>query len=264
MEPGNRSYPRKIAIEVQYDGTNFTGWQLQKDSRTVQGEIEKAIQILFKEKLRVTAAGRTDAGVHALGQIVHFSTNSDISLQRVCAGLNGILPRDISIKNAFHVAGDFHARFDALERNYRYLIYNHPSRTPFMKFRSMWVREQLDIDYLRTVTGLLVGEMDFSSFCKKRESKNINTVRRIAKIDIQKQDDLLRFDISGNAFLHNMVRILIGTVVEMNKNNADPQLITDIISKRDRDYSGVTAPPYGLYLVNVIYDPALATMDSAF
>jgi tRNA pseudouridine38-40 synthase len=264
MEPGNRSYPRKIAIEVQYDGTNFNGWQLQKDSRTIQGEIEKAIRILFKEKIRITAAGRTDAGVHALGQIVHFNTNSDISLQRVCVGLNGILPRDISIKNAFQVTGEFHARFDAVERNYRYLIYNHPSRTPFMMFRAMWVRERLNIDYLRTVTELLVGEMDFSSFCKKRESKNINTIRRIAKIDIQKQDDLVRFDISGNAFLHNMVRILIGTVVEMNRNNDDPQMITDIISKRDRDYSGITAPPYGLYLMNVIYDPSLATMDSAF
>jgi tRNA pseudouridine38-40 synthase len=264
MEPGSRSYSRKIAIEVQYDGTYFNGWQLQKDSRTVQGELEKAIQILCKEKIRITAAGRTDAGVHALGQVVHFRTNSDISLQRVCIGLNGILPRDISVKNAYKVYDGFHARFDAKGRTYRYLIYNHPTRTPFMMFRALWVRERLDIDYLRTVSGLLVGEMDFSSFCKKRESRNINTVRRITEIDIQKQNDCIRFEITGNAFLHNMVRILVGTVVEMFKDNADPHSISDIISKRDRDYGGVTAPPYGLYLVSVRYDPSLDSMESAF
>jgi tRNA pseudouridine38-40 synthase len=264
MEPGSRSYARKIAIEIQYDGTCFNGWQLQKDSRTVQGELERAVQILCREEIRVTAAGRTDAGVHALGQIVHFGTNSDITLQRLCVSLNGILPRDISVKNAYKVSDVFHARFDALERTYRYLIYNHPSRNPFMMFRAMWMREQLDLDYLRTVSGLMVGEKDFSSFCKKRESRKINTVRRITAIDIQRQDDCIRIEITGNAFLHNMVRILVGTLVEMDKNRDDPQLITDIISKRDREYGGVTAPPYGLYLLNVKYDPSLETLESAF
>ena len=263
MESGSRA-ARKIAIEIQYDGTCFNGWQLQKDSRTVQGELERAVRILCRENIRVTAAGRTDAGVHALGQIVHFSTNSDIHLQRLCISLNGILPRDISVKNAYRVSDDFHARFDALERTYRYLIYNHPSRSSFMMYRAMWVREELDVDYLRTVSGLLVGEMDFSSFCKKRESRNINTIRRITAIDIQRQDDCIRFEITGNAFLHNMVRILVGTIVEMHKNKADPQLISDIVSKRDRDYGGVSAPPYGLYLLNVTYDPSLSTLESAF
>jgi tRNA pseudouridine38-40 synthase len=126
------------------------------------------------------------------------------------------------------------------------------------------MREQLDLDYLRTVSGLMVGEKDFSSFCKKRESRKINTVRRITAIDIQRQDDCIRIEITGNAFLHNMVRILVGTLVEMDKNRDDPQLITDIISKRDREYGGVTAPPYGLYLLNVKYDPSLETLESAF
>lgn len=264
METGSGSNARKIAIEIQYDGTCFNGWQLQKDSRTVQGELERALQILCREKIRVTAAGRTDAGVHALGQVVHFGTNSEIQLQRLCVGLNGILPRDISVKNAHRVPDDFHARFDALERTYRYLIYNHPSRTPFMIFRSMWVREELDVDYLRTVSALLVGEKDFSSFCKKRESRNVNPVRRINAIEIQRVDDWIRFEITGNAFLHNMVRILVGTVMEMHKNKDDPKLISEIISKRDRDYGGVTAPPYGLYLLSVRYDPSLSTMESAF
>ena len=264
MEPGNRSNARKIAIEIQYDGTCFNGWQLQKDSRTVQGELERALQILCRDKTRVTAAGRTDAGVHALGQIIHFGTNSDIRLQKLCISLNGILPRDISVKNAYRVSDDFHARFDAIERTYRYLIYNHPSRTPFMMFRAMWVRERLDIDYLRAVSGLLLGERDFSSFCKKSESRKINTVRRVTAIDIQRRDNCICFEITGNAFLHHMVRILVGTLVEMHKNKADPHMISDIISKRDRDYGGVTAPPYGLYLLNVKYDPSLSTLESAF
>ncbi|OHD65655.1 MAG: tRNA pseudouridine(38-40) synthase TruA [Spirochaetes bacterium RBG_13_51_14] len=264
MESGNTSRSRRLAILVEYDGTGFNGWQIQNGGRTVQGEFEKAIQILFKEKTRVVASGRTDSGVHALGQVVHFDTENDISLQRICIGLNGILPRDVSVKNAYQVPCGFHARFSTVERTYRYLIYNHPSRTPFMMNRAMWVHEKLDRDYMRAAAGFLVGEMDYSSFCKKREVRNVNPIRRIEKIDIRRDGELLTFDISGNAFLHNMVRIIVGTLVEMNKKNAGPQSILEIISKRDRDYSGATAPPYGLYLLKVEHEPRLAELDSAF
>lgn len=264
MEAGRRADNRRIAIEVQYDGADFNGWQLQNAGRTIQGEIEKAIHVLLKETTRVVAAGRTDTGVHALGQIVHFDTGSGIGLQRLCIGLNGILPRDISIKNAYRVPGDFHARFGAVERRYRYLIYNHPSRTPFMRHRAMWVHDTLDVAYLKQVASHMIGEMDFSSFCKKRESRNINTVRRIISIDIHRHDDLIQFDIAGNAFLHNMVRIIVGTMVDMNRTNADPKGVVEIISKCDRVFGGKTAPPYGLYLMKVMYDPCLSTRESAY
>jgi tRNA pseudouridine38-40 synthase len=264
MEQGKRSEARRIAIEVQYNGTPYNGWQIQNGGRTVQEEIEKAIEILTKEKTRTIASGRTDSGVHALGQIVHFDTHSAMTLQRFCIGLNGILPRDIAVKNAYGVAADFHARYDAVQRTYRYLIHNHKLRSPFMKYRAMWVQEKLDVDYLNRVLGLLVGEKDFASFCKKRESKDISTVRRITGAFARKDGDLLSIEICGNAFLHNMIRIIMGTVVDMNKRNADPSMLTDIIARHDRDCGGVTAPPYGLYLVKVMYEPDLASVESAF
>ncbi|MBN1495257.1 MAG: tRNA pseudouridine(38-40) synthase TruA [Spirochaetes bacterium] len=264
MEEGRGADHRRIAIEVQYDGTHFNGWQIQNGRRTVQEEIEKAIRVLLKERIRIVASGRTDTGVHAIGQIAHFDTVSTIGLQRICIGLNGILPRDISIRNAYHVHADFHARFGAVRRSYRYLIYNHPSRTPFMQYRAMWVHEKLDVGYLRRVAALLIGENDFSSFCKKRESFKVKTVRRITEINIRRHHDLVKVDIAGNAFLHNMVRIIVGTMIDMNKAEESPERILDVIARRDRVFSGKTAPPYGLYLMKVMYDPDLTSMDAAF
>lgn len=264
MEQGKRAKARRIAIKVQYDGTQYNGWQIQNGGRTIQGEIEKAIEILTREQARTIASGRTDSGVHALGQVVHFDTDSALTLQRFCIGLNGILPRDISVTNAYEAGDYFHARFGAVERTYRYRIYNHPSRSPFMRYRAMWVHETLDCDYLRNVMEQLIGEKDFSSFCKKRESKNINTVRRIRRVDVRREGDCINIEISGNAFLHNMIRIIVGTIVEMNKSNAEPHLLDEIIAKKDRDASGTTAPPYGLYLLRVVYDPDLSTMQCAF
>ncbi len=264
MEQGTCAEGRRIALEVQYDGTRYNGWQIQNGGTTVQGELERAIRVLTRQQSRTVASGRTDSGVHALGQIVHFNTSSDISLQRFCIGLNGILPRDISVKNAYEVDGGFHARFDAVERTYRYCIYNHPSRSPFMIYRAMWVHEPLDVGYIDQVMRVLIGEKDFSSFCKKRESKNINTVRRIMDVSVRKDGDLMEIEISGNAFLHNMIRIIVGTVVEMNRKKTEPGALAEIIASRDRDCSGVTAPPYGLYLVKVRYEPGLDTVGSAF
>jgi tRNA pseudouridine38-40 synthase len=264
METGTGPAIRRIAIEIQYDGTAYNGWQIQNGGKTVQGEIEKAALILLKEKIRVIAAGRTDSGVHALGQVAHFDTSGLMPLQRICIGLNGILPRDISIKNAYGVSSCFHARFDAVERSYRYLIYNNPLRTPFMAHRAMWVNKKIDIDYLKTAAGYLVGEKDFSSFCKKKEMKNKNMIRRVISIEIVKDEDLITFDITGNGFLHNMVRIIIGTLVEMNRRKSEPGLVMEILSKCDREFSGITAPPYGLYLRKVVYQPGLDTMESAF
>jgi tRNA pseudouridine38-40 synthase len=263
MESGSREHGR-IALKIHYDGTTFCGWQIQDSGRTVQGEIEQALHVLLKEDIRVTAAGRTDTGVHALGQVIHFDTKTDENLGRICIGLNGILPKDVSVENAYRVSSDFHARYSAVERSYRYLIYNHPSRTPFMINRALWIQQELDLDYMRKVTGHLIGEKDFASFCKKRESHDVNTVRSIKEIDVSKQDGCIRIDFTGNAFLHNMIRIIVGTMVEMFKRNDDPALINEIIEKRDRDFSGITAPPYGLYLVGVVYDPPLRSLESAY
>jgi tRNA pseudouridine38-40 synthase len=264
MEQGRGTSEERIALVVQYDGTCFNGWQIQKGGRTVQGEIENALHVLLRFRARATASGRTDSGVHALGQVIHCDVPAQINLQRICIGLNGILPNDIAVRNVYRVNDTFHSRFSAKGRRYRYCIHNHPTRTPFMLNRAMWVHERLDCEFMNETARHLIGEMDFASFCKKRESKSANTMRRITEVDIHREDDRIVIDIAGNAFLHNMVRIIVGTMVEMNKRKTDPGSIKEIIERRDRDYSGLTAPAYGLYLMKVEYDPPLEDMESAF
>ncbi len=264
METGNGAgSSRRIALLIQYDGTAFNGWQIQEGGRTVQQEIERAVEILTREKPRLTASGRTDAGVHALGQVAHLDLKNTISLQRLCNGLNGILNRDVSILNAYSVNPDFHARFDAVSREYVYLIYNYNQRSPFMAHRAMWIQQPMEIEYLREAAQYLIGTTDFASFCKKISLEE-NTVRRIESIRIDKKENVVRIRITGNAFLHNMVRIIVGTLCEMVKNNSDPSYMRTIIEKRDRNFSGATAPPHGLYLRNVAYQPPLTSMESAF
>ncbi|MDY6935523.1 MAG: tRNA pseudouridine(38-40) synthase TruA [Spirochaetota bacterium] len=264
MVSGNgRERKIRIALLIQYDGTMFNGWQSQKAGRTVQDEIERAIEIITKERTRIVASGRTDTGVHSLGQVAHFDIEKRIDIKRLCIGLNGVLDWDISIKNAYAVPQDFHARFSVQSREYIYLIYNHYQRNPFMNYRAMWVNYKLDIDFLREALYLLIGEKDFASFCKKRSS-DINTRRRIEDIKLSRMGDLLIIQIRGNAFLHNMIRIIVGTVIEMFKNKMEPKHIINILAQRDRASSGITAPSYGLYLHEIEYNPPLSSMESAF
>ncbi len=253
----------KIALLVQYDGTRFNGWQRQKNARTVQEELEKALQILLKKEVRLTASGRTDTGVHACGQVVHFATGLDIPLRRLCIGVNGILEEDVSVLNAYRVPETFHARYSALAREYMYVIYNHPQRSPFMVNRAMWISSPLDAGYLHTAAQYLVGEYDFASFCKRASSQD-GTVRRIEEIEVRREGDTIRIRIRGNAFLHNMVRIIVGTLLKMHRENVRPDIIADILKKRDRIASGPTALAKGLYLYKVYYDPPLDTMEKAF
>jgi len=254
---------RRYALLVQYDGTFFNGWQIQPEGRTVQEEIEKAVRILTKKDTRITASGRTDTGVHAIGQVVHFDADLSMPLKRLCISLNGILPGDVSIKNAYIVPDNFHSRFSAVKREYLYLIYRYPLRTPFMRYRAMWINHPIDIEYIREASSFLVGEKDFCSFCKKISSEN-GTVRRIESIDVAESDDVIRIRLCANAFLHNMIRIIVGTIVQMYRENRAPDFINEILEKRDRTYSGFTAPPYGLYLDRISYEPSLDFFESAF
>jgi len=266
METGKRGNgrnpgKRRIALEVQYDGLGFNGFQVQDTGRTVQGELERALRILLRDDTRITASGRTDTGVHALGQVVHFDTGSDISLQRLLIGMNGILDRDVAVKNAYDVFPGFHARFSAVWREYRYLIHNHAQRSPFMMYRALWVRDTLDMDYLNEAASYLVGEHDFASFCKVK-SQNGSTIRHIERAVFSRAETLVTFEIRGNAFLHNMIRIIIGTLVAMNVNQEPAAHIKDLLETRDRKQSGATAPPYGLYLNSIRYEPSLEEMNN--
>ncbi len=253
---------RRIALLIQYNGLAFHGWQIQNNQISVQSEITNALLILTGENVNLIASGRTDAGVHALGQVAHFDLTCDISLIKLCNGLNGILKNDIAILNAYAVSNDFHARYSACEREYLYIIYNYLYKSPFVNQRAMWIKNPLNIDYLQEICNNIIGEYDFSSFCKKK-SADINTIRKINQIIIKKSDNYIYLTIKGNAFLHNMIRIMIGTIIEISKNNKDPEFILEIISKKDRDFSGPTAAPYGLYLKEITYKPDLSTYPSA-
>jgi len=262
MGRGKRILSR-YALLVQYDGTPFNGFQMQDKGITIQGEFEKAITIFSKETVRVTASGRTDAGVHALGQVIHFDLDNEIPLKKICTSLNGILPHELSVKNAYKVDYDFHSRFSAKQREYLYYIYRYPLRTPFMRKKAMWINHPLEVDYIREVTSYIVGEHDFASFCKKISLHN-GTVRKIESIDVTEQDELIKIRFRANAFLHNMIRIIIGTTVQMYREKRDPSYINQILDAKDRCASGFTAPPYGLYLNKIVYDPPLNFYESAF
>jgi len=265
MERRNRAGPggARIALLIQYDGTAFNGWQIQNGGRTVQGVIESALFTLTKQQARLTASGRTDSGVHALGQVAHFDSSGGIALERLCAGLNGIIERDAAVVNAYGVPDGFHARYDAVAREYTYLIYNHPRRSPFADRRAMWVQQPLDIERMRESASFLVGEHDFRSFCK-RTSAGGGTVRNIEKIGIHKTGGLIVINIRGNAFLHHMVRSIAGTLVAMDRERRPPRDMAAILELGDRDAAGATAPACGLYLKRVEYDPPLSSMESAF
>ena len=197
-----------------------------------------------------------------MGQIVHFNLESDLSLFKLVWGLNGILPPDLSVKNIYKVAPDFHARFSAVERVYKYLIYNYPQRSPFWQSKALWVDKPLDLNYLQKISQLLIGEHDFASFCKK-SSSNESTVRRINDFKIEKKDHLVEFTISGTAFLHHMIRIIVGTMLQMHHQQDNPESIVNILGQQDRNSAGPTAAPRGLYLVEIKYDPPLDSYEKA-
>jgi len=262
MGSGSRT-KRRIALLLQYDGTEYNGWQVQAKGVTIQDLIEKALEIISKETIRVTASGRTDAGVHALGQIAHFDITSELSLQKLAGSLNGILPRNIAVKNVYEVPADFHSRFSAREREYVYHIYNSAARSPFMMNRAMWVNFPLDKLFFNASLACLVGEKNFASFCKKTSAED-GTIRKILFAEAEMNNELLEVKIRGTAFLHNMIRIIIGTVVDNFRHGRDPEWMHEIIASEEREAAGPTAPASGLYLNNVRYDPPLKSFPSAF
>jgi tRNA pseudouridine38-40 synthase len=268
MVSGNRNSEsvgsRRLAFLVQYYGSDFNGWQIQPEGRSVQIELERACEVLLKHKVKIVASGRTDTGVHALGQVVHFDTESDSSLLRICKGINGILPSDVSVLNVFDVPPDFSARFSPVGREYLYLIYNAPQRSPFVKNRAAWISRPLDVDYLNDALSHLRGEHDFSSFCKTPSAKDKNTVRTMHDVFAVRNNEFIEVTIRGNAFLHNMVRSIVGTAVELERKGFAPVKMKEILESMDRRVAFDTAPACGLYLRRISYDPPLSSMPSAY
>lgn len=242
---------RNLKLTIQYDGIKYCGWQKQPNSSGIQGTIEYAIYEITKEKVNIIGSGRTDAGVHALGQVANFKINSNIPAARIPDALNAKLPKDISIIDCQEVSDDFHSRYSATGKIYRYLIYNKPYRSPLYKDISYHVRYDLDIQKMRVEAQSLLGTHEFKGFMSSGSSVK-DTVRTIHNISIEESGDLIVLEVEGNGFLYNMVRILVGTLVDIGRGRIDKPL-EEIIASQDRGEAGHTAPAHGLFLKKVHY-----------
>jgi tRNA pseudouridine38-40 synthase len=243
-----------IRLTLEYDGTDFKGWQIQPDQRTVQGELQTRLQRLYGAPISVIASGRTDAGVHALGQVVNFVPTREISLERLQISLNGMLPPDIAVKNADYVAPDFHARFDARRRHYFYRMC--ANKHPMGRYYAWHMRRPLDLDTLKQASSILLGRHDFTSFCVTAYEKD-NRVCELYRCEWCQQGEELTFHIEGNRFLRAMVRSIVGTLVEMGRGVRPAEAMHDILGARNRQSAGESAPARGLFLERVIYDDEL-------
>lgn len=244
---------RTLALTIEYDGTDFLGWQIQATGRTVQGVIESVLRTMLQDEIRVIAAGRTDTGVHATGQVTHFKTSSAMPCDRLQRGLNGLLPSDVVIHTIREVDDHFHARYNATGRQYLYRILRRPSA---MRGRYAWyVPYSLDIEAIRQACTQLVGGHDFTSFCHTTaDTSGAHGAQcRINRICWQVIDDELQLDIEANRFLHHMVRTIVGTAVDIGRGRWRPDRMKDILDAQDRRTAGTTAPAHGLCLVRVTY-----------
>lgn len=242
---------RNLKITLQYNGENYCGWQRQPNSPGIQGTVENAIYEITKEKVKVTASGRTDAGVHALGQVANFKTETNIPASRIPDALNAKLPKDISVISCEEVDMDFHARYNACGKTYRYLIYNRPYRSPLYKNLAYHVKYDLDWDKIRLEAKYLIGTHDFVGFMSSGSSVK-DTVRTIYDIKIEEHEGITSIEISGNGFLYNMVRIIVGTLVDIGRGRIKHNM-EEIIKSKSRSMCGHTAPAHGLFLKKVNY-----------
>jgi tRNA pseudouridine38-40 synthase len=239
---------------VEYDGSAFHGWQTQGEVRTVQATLERAVGSVADHPVKVHCAGRTDAGVHALEQIVHFDTGARRAERSWVLGSNVNLPPDVSVLWACPVGQDFHARFRAVARHYRYRILCRGTRSALLRDRAVWVRQDLDLEPMRLAAADLIGEHDFSSFralaCQAR-----SPVRQVHYLRLERRGDLVELHIGANGFLHHMVRNIAGVLIAIGSGEAEPEWVRELLRLRDRTQGGVTAPPQGLYFVRADYPP---------
>jgi len=239
---------------ISYDGSGFFGYQVQPKKRTVQFELETALAKMHKgEHIKVFASGRTDAGVHAKGQVVHFDSPLPIAVEKWQIALNSLLPEDISVLSVIKVDSSFHARFDTIGKEYRYVLQLSKMRDPFQRNFSVLYPYDLNIEAMKEASRFFIGTHDFTSFCSAKTEVE-DRVRTIEIIDFLQDKDFLTLRFVGNGFLYNMVRILTGTLLEVGLGKRKPEEMPDILVKVDRRFAGKTAPAQGLYLWKVFYE----------
>jgi len=245
---------RTVKLTIQYEGTDYFGWQMQARHRSVQQVLQEAAAIVCNHPVTLHGSGRTDTGVHALGQVAHFKTTSRIDMAQLLKGLNALLPSDVVVRSAVEVHPDFHARFDATARIYWYFILNTDVPDVFYRRYAWHVRKPLDVEAMRAAAAALVGMYDFRSF-QARERDDVCTVREVQRVKFKRVGrDVLLFEIQATSFLRHMVRGIVGTLVEIGLGKLCADEMANILLAHDRAHAGPTAPARGLFLKEVRYD----------
>lgn len=244
---------RRLKLVLEYCGTRYHGWQVQPNALSVQECLERALTKITNAPVRLHAAGRTDAGVHALGQVAHCDTASTIPLAALHRGLNSLLPTDIAVLHVAEVPMDFHARYSARHKAYAYVVHNHPLRSAFAAPFTWYIPQSLNVPAMRTAAQVLIGRHDFSAFraasCAAR-----SPVRCLSQLAVKRRAGRIFFVLCADGFLQHMVRNIVGTLVEIGRGKIPPEAMVAILQSRQRQHAGPTAPPQGLFLVRVHYD----------
>ncbi len=245
----------RVALGIEYDGHEFYGWQAQAELYTVQGTVEAALSTIAAEPIKILCAGRTDAGVHATGQVVHFDTSAIRSLHAWTLGTNTHLPPTIAVRWAQEVDTEFHARFSALSRRYRYVIYNSPIRSAILAARVTWYPYALDAEGMQAAAIHLLGEQDFSAF-RSSQCESNTPMRNVHEIKVWREDTYVIIEIEANAFLHHMVRNIVGVLLRIGAGRESINSVQKILASKDRRQAFETASATGLYLIHVHYPEA--------
>lgn len=258
----------RIALGIEYDGSQFHGWQRQPGLTSVQETLEKAISTVADCAISITCAGRTDTGVHAYGQVIHFDTPVLRSERAWVYGANSVLPKNICVRWGKEVNPEFHARYSALSRHYRYILYNHSIRPALLRSNFSWHCQPLNAAHMHEAGQLLLGEHDFSAF-RAVNCQSKSPMRHLQRLTVRRQGDLIFIDVSANAFLQHMVRNIVGVLIEIGSGKQPIEWASQVLASKDRTEGGVTAPPYGLYLRKVDYPeifdlPHLHHLDEFF
>ncbi len=245
----------RYKIEIQYDGTHYSGWQIQPNALSIQEKIEQTLYIFLRQQIKLVGAGRTDTGVHALGQIAHFDYEKELESFRFIYAANSLLPPDIRILSCEKVSSDFHAQYCAQGKIYHYFFNFKPVQLPFHRQYALHIPHAVNLDKLIQAKEFLIGTHDFTSFANSKMEGSVSKdpVRTIFRIDLIEEEGMHRLEFFGNGFLYKMVRNMVGTLLEVADGKREPQDIKTILEKKDRKLAGKAAPPHGLFMIKVLY-----------